>query len=65
MMNSTLVCFNQCLKQMRATSFIFSYGGLPPKSEEMMASSPSSSVTSELAPPPNVGARIVPLALIT
>ena len=24
MMNSTLVCLSQCLKQMRATSFIFS-----------------------------------------
>ena len=56
---------SQCLKQMRATSFIFSYGGLPPKSDEMIASSPSISVTSELAPPPNVGARIVPVALMT
>ncbi len=65
MMNSTLVCFSQCLKQMRATSFIFSYGGLPPKSDEMIASSPSTSVTSELAPPPKVGARIVPFSLIT
>jgi hypothetical protein len=46
---------------MRATSCIFSYGGLPPKSDEMIASSPSAWVTSELAPPPKVGARIVPL----
>ena len=51
---------SQCLKQMRATSFIFSYGGLPPKSDEMMASSPSISETSEFAPPPKVGARMVP-----
>ena len=32
---------------------------------EMIASSPSISVTSELAPPPKVGARIVPFSLIT
>lgn len=65
MMNSTLLCASQCLKQIAATDFIFSYGGLPPKSLLMIASSPSISVTSELAPPPKVGARIVPLALIT
>ncbi len=34
--NRTLACFSQCLKQMRATSRILSYGGLPPKSEEMI-----------------------------
>ncbi len=36
-----------------------------PKSEEMVAASPSSSVTMALAPPPKVGAVMVPLSLMT
>ena len=50
---------------MRLMSYIFSYGGLPPKSEEMLPASPSSSVTSALAPPPKVMAVMVPWSLIT
>ena len=38
---------------------------MPPKSDEMIAASPSTSVTRLFAPPPKVGARIVPLSLIT
>ena len=60
-----LMALSSAYEQMRATAFIFSYGGFPPKSDEMIASSPSISVTSEFAPPPNVGASIVPFALIT
>jgi len=42
MMKRTFACRSQWSKQMRATSFILLWGGLPPKSDEMIASSPSS-----------------------